>query len=283
VLLQPDGNIVVTGFASSGSGSFALARYVGGNISSQPAPQPPVVGPIVTPARPVFAGTTATVSATFTYNIPTDQHTAVWNWDDGTTSAGNVAEANGQGTVTGSHVYSAPGIYQVTVTVTDQRGASGSATAIPGVLVFSVITGSINGNGVLNGPPFMVAAATPPGQVRFRLAAKYAGNRTNPQGQTVLQFKATHRTFRSTGLDWLVVSGDTAWYEGTGTINGAGSYGFLVSASGGGSGAGKVRIRIWDEATGAVVYDSQPGAPIGAAPATPISRGRIAMRVGHGH
>src|SRR5262249_10967742 len=207
--------------------------------------------------------------------IPTDRHTAVWNWGDGQTSSGDVAEANGKGTVTGSHAYAASGIYPVTLTVTDQRGASGSATAIPGVIVINLIVGSIVGNGLVNGPPFMVASAAPAGQVRFRLSAKYAGNGTIPQGQTVLQFKATHRTFRSTGLDWLVVSGDTAWYEGTGTINGAGSYGFLVAASSGGGGAGKVRIRIWDQGTGAVIYDSQPGAPIGAAPATPIVRGHI--------
>jgi hypothetical protein len=129
----------------------------------------------------------------------------------------------------------------------------------------------------------MAAAATAAGQVRFRLAAKYAGDRTVPQGQTILQFKAMHRTFRSTSLDWLVVSGGTAWYEGTGTINGAGSYGFLVAADGGGSGSGKVRIRIWDEATGTVIYDSQPGAPIDAAPATAIGHGRITLRTGHVH
>jgi hypothetical protein len=187
------------------------------------------------------------------------------------------------GTVTGSYIYAAPGIYPVSVTVTDQRGASGSATAVPGVVVISMIAGSINGNGVINGPPFMIAAASPAGQVQFRLAAKYAGNRTVPQGQTVLQFKATHRTFRSTGLDWLVVSGGTAWYEGTGTINGAGSYGFLVAASSGGTGAGKVRIRVWDESSGTMVYDTQPGAPINAAPTTSIGHGRISLRKGHVH
>jgi hypothetical protein len=241
------------------------------------------VGPITTPAQPVFAGTTATVGATFTYNIPTDQHTAVWDWGDHTTSAGTVTEANGQGSVSGSHTYAAPGIYLVTLTVTDQRGASGSAVAVPGVVVISVMAGGIGGSGVLDGPPFRVAAAAPAGRVQFRLSAKYAGDGAVPQGQTVLRFQATHRTFRTTGLRWLVVSGDTAWYEGTGTINGTGSYGFLVAASGGGGGAGKVRIRIWNEATGAVVYDSQPGAPIGAAPASAISRGSIALGSGHGH
>jgi hypothetical protein len=98
----------------------------------------------------------------------------------------------------------------------------------------------------------------------------------------VFQFKATHRTFQSTALDWLVISGDIARLEGTGTINGAGSYRFLVAASGGGRGAGKVRIRIWDQATGAVVYDTQPGAPFNAAPASPI-HGRITLHVKHQH
>jgi hypothetical protein len=84
--------------------------------------------------------------------------------------------------------------------------------------------GGITGSGLINGLPFAVAvAAAPAGQVRFRLAAKYVGNRTVPQGQSVFQFPATRRVFRSTALDWLVVSGNTALFQGSGTINGAGS------------------------------------------------------------
>jgi hypothetical protein len=33
--------------------------------------------------------------------------------------------------------------------------------------------------------------------------------------------------------DWLVVGGAKAQYKGTGTINGAGNYGFLLTATGG--------------------------------------------------
>jgi len=280
VLLQPDGNIVVTGCAGN---SYALARYIGGNGSTT-SPQPPLVGPITTPAEPVLIGTTVMVSASFTYNIPTDQHTAVWNWGDGTTSAGNVTEANGQGSVTGSHVYAAAGMYEVTLTVTDQRGASGSATAIPGFVVYNPLAGSITGSGLLNGPLFAIAlAAAPAGRLKFRIDANYVGKRTVPRGEAVFQFPATHRIFHSTGLDWLVVSGGTAWYQGSGTINGSGSYGFLVSAKSGGSGTGKIRIRIWHEGTGVVVYDTQPGAPINATPTTPISGGRIALQVKRRH
>jgi hypothetical protein len=48
-----------------------------------------------------------------------DTHTAVWDWGDGTSDVGTVIEVMGSGTVTGSHVYLAPGTYVVTLTVTD--------------------------------------------------------------------------------------------------------------------------------------------------------------------
>jgi hypothetical protein len=278
--MQPDGNIVLAGWAGS---SFALARYLGSGGTPPPVPKPPVVEPITTPG-PVLVGTTVMVSATFTYNIPTDQHTAVWNWGDGMTSMGNVTEANGMGSVTGSHVYAAPGIYPVTVTVTDQRGASGSATGIPGVVVTDPLAGSITGSGTINIPPFGLVAAlasTHSNKLTFQVNARYVGNQPVPRGNAMFNFTATHRTFRSTHLDWLVFSGRTASYEGSGTINGAGAYDFFVSASS--VGRGKIRIRIWDQTTGSSVYDSQPGSPFYAAPATPISAGRITLHRPHRH
>jgi hypothetical protein len=67
--------------------------------------------------------------------------------------------------------------------------------------------------------------------------------------------------------------------EGTGTIDGAGDYAFLTSEAAGGSRSGRFRLRIWDEATGAIAYDSQPGAAVDAAPSTPVHRGKIALKV----
>ena len=46
---------------------------------------------------------------------------------------------------------------------------------------------------------------------------------------------------------------------------------FLVSATTGG-GTGKSRLQIWNASTGAIFYDSQPGAAINAAPVTRIKR-----------
>ena len=62
---------------------------------------------------------------------------------------------------------------------------------------------------------------------------------------------------------WLVVSGAKAQFKGSGTINGAGDYRFLVTVTDGnqpgGGGTDKFRIKIWDASTNAVVYDNVMG------------------------
>ena len=54
-----------------------------------------------------------------------------------------------------------------------------------------------------------------------------------------------------------------AQYKGSGTINGTGDYGFLLTATdgqiSGGGGADKFRIKIVDKISGAVVYDNVLG------------------------
>ncbi len=67
-----------------------------------------------------FSGAVYNLTATFTDAGVLDTHTALIDWGDGSPpEAGTVNEANGSGTVSGSHVYTSPADYPVTVTVTD--------------------------------------------------------------------------------------------------------------------------------------------------------------------
>ena len=93
-------------------------------------PTPPTVGQVIVPTSPVRVGTVVTASASFTDPVQTLTHTAVWNWGDGSTSAGTVTESNGSGTVTGQHTYTSIGAFIPSVSITNSRGASGSSQAI---------------------------------------------------------------------------------------------------------------------------------------------------------
>jgi PKD repeat protein len=78
-------------------------------------------------------GSNASLSATFTDVDPNDTHTAQVSWGDGTTSPATLNYANGNGTLTASHIYAdnkASG-YNAVVTLTDKYGltATKSATA----------------------------------------------------------------------------------------------------------------------------------------------------------
>ena len=55
-----------------------------------------------------------------------------------------------------------------------------------------------------------------------------------------------------------------AIFKGSGKVNGHSDYAFLVSVIDGkapGGGGDKFRIKIWNKATGNVIYDNQMGAP----------------------
>lgn len=183
------------------------------------------------------------------------------------------------GTVSGTvcqgpeHVYTETGTYLVTVAVTDKDGGTGSATAEAQIVIPGPGAGFVTGGGWLwseaGDCQLSPDCATTAAKATFGFVAKYKQGAQAPSGNTQFQFPAGNLNFHATGYEWLVVSGNRAQYQGTGTINGTGSYHFRVTvfdteAGPGNAFAGdRFRIRIWieDPATGAetVVYDNGRG------------------------
>ena len=71
----------------------------------------------------------------------------------------------------------------------------------------------------------------------------------------------------------MVAGQDKAKYKGEGTINGGGSYGFMLTATDGSPDT--FRIKIWNVATGDAVYDNQMGSDDDGYDGTAIGGGNI--------
>ena len=94
--------------------------------------------PSVTPQS--FSGTVANLSDG-NPSAPLTDFTATINWGDGSTSAGAVSGSGGNYTVSGSHVYTSTGYYNVGVAV-DDVGGSTTATPVCQMLIFAFAPGS---------------------------------------------------------------------------------------------------------------------------------------------
>jgi streptogramin lyase len=106
------------------------------------------------------------------------------------------------------------------------------------------------------------------GNVTFGLVYKYRGTIATGDRQFTMNFKAANLMFNATTVSTLVISNGMATLTGTGTINGSGSYNFLVTGTNGGG----IRIQITDPSNNNnVIYDTQPGAPITAIPTTSVN------------
>jgi len=131
-------------------------------------------------------------------------------------------------------------------------------------VIYDAGAGFVTGGGWINSPPGAYAANPAlVGKANFGFVSKYKNGQSVPTGETEFQFSAAGFNFHSTVYDWLVIAGAKAQYKGSGTINDAGDYGFMLTATDGkvnnGGGVDKFRIKVWNKATSAVVYDNNMG------------------------
>jgi uncharacterized repeat protein (TIGR01451 family) len=248
---------------------------------------PPTITSLTVSPTVVQIGGLVTLNAQFTDPGTGDTHTASIDWE-GATSSGVVTEANGSGSVSATHTYNATGIYTVSLTVTDDDNGADTETFPQYIVVYDPSAGFVTGGGWINSPAgAYVADASLVGKANFGFVSKYITqkDKTTPvlTGNTEFQFQAGSLNFSSTVYDWMVVSGTTkASYKGSGTVNGAPGYAFLLSVVDGGSTGDRFRMKIWNKATSQIVYDNQTSAADDATASQLIAGGSIVIHTNGG-
>jgi len=177
--------------------------------------------------------------------------------------------------------FAEPGVYSICVRGWDIfENIEGAEDCIL-LAVYDPTGGFVTGGGWINSPE---GAYTPDpsltGKANFGFVSKYKKGATVPTGHTEFQFKVADLNFHSDAYDWLVIAGAKARYKGTGTINGEGNYGFMLSAIDEeltpSTDDDLFRIKIWDtENNDAVVYDNQMGDAGDAELTTEVQGGSI--------
>jgi hypothetical protein len=250
---------------------------------SNPNPVVTITGP---PSGAIYAvSTSVNFSGTFTDNADST-HSATWIFDNVTQSA-SVVEPYGSmpGSANTTFTFTKSGVYLIRLVVDDGCGGTGVAETVDGltamIVVYDPNGGYVTGGGWINSP---VGSYQPDqsitGKANFGFVSKYQHGATVPTGQTEFQFKVANLNFHSTDYEWLVVAGARAQFKGTGTINGSGNYGVLLTAIdgsvSGGGGIDRFRIKIWDkENNNAIVYDNKSGLSDSSDSATDLGGGSI--------
>jgi hypothetical protein len=241
----------------------------------------PVIGNVAGPTAPMPVGSPSTVKVDFSDPGAQDTFRVSFDWGDGLKDMVDATAPSAQAT----HLYSTPGVYVVSILVADDDTGAAS-TSFQYVVSYDPLGGFVTGGGWIWSPPGAYYPGDPQsssleGKANFGFVAKYKNGANTPDGNTEFQFKAGDLNFKSKSYDWLVVAGRSAKYKGIGTINGGGDYAFMLTAIDGdlqgGGGVDRFRIKIWDKATGRIVYDNQLGADDTLEASTALGSGSIVI------
>lgn len=253
-----NGSYTVTLTVSDPAGATATATTTAAVVNA-----PPVIGAFTVSGAPAAIGATLNAAVSFTDPGSADTHTTSIAWGDGATSV-----VPGEGAVSAGHAYAAAGLYTVSVTVTDNDGGVASQST-SNVVVYST-TAYIQGTGYYS--PGLVQNL----DVNVRYTGATLGNR--------LRFARNGKQFVFEGItfNWLVVTADKAVMRGSGhVIGGTTTYQFALVVRDPNhrtNRADGVRLKVWDAATGNVIYDDQPGQPDYADVVSPLLDGSLMIR-----
>ncbi len=265
-LYQDEGTYAVTVAVTDNQGATGTGTAT---VSVNNAPFS--VGTITIPTPVVQVNTAISASASFTDPGTLDTHNnagTYWNWGDGSTTTGTVTESNGSGSISDSHTYTASGVYTVTLMVTDDDGVSTTSTYQYVSVYNPTAQGLFSAGEKYTSPAGAYAQNTSLiGTVKFGLSYKYQGSVPVGNREFSLIFTAANFQFNATSVSSLVIANGIGTLRGTGMVNGSGIYSFLVTGC---ESAKTIRIQIKD-ASGNVVYDTQPGAADTATPTISVT------------
>jgi PKD domain-containing protein len=213
--------------------------------------------PVANAGGPYLVAVNTSIALDGSLSSDPDGDALTYAWSDSHTET----TLRNESTVSPSFSATAPGIYTVTLTVCDPSGSCDFAEGT--VVVYDPSAGFVTGGGWINSAAgaYLVDPALA-GRANFGFVSKYKKGATAPDGNTQFQFQTAGLNFSSTSYEWLVVGGSQAQFKGRGTINGAGDYGFLLTARDQTAGD-TFRIKIWDFATNVPIYDNIADTPLG--------------------
>lgn len=242
-----------------------------------PDPFTPRVWRIQGEPAPALVGTPIDFSGRFNAPGTLDVTHTLWSWGDGSAPEMGAmpADLQGQGAswVTGTHAFEAAGVYPVMLSVTDAEGRVGyDYEYFP---VYDPAAGRITGDGEI-----AVAGQS----FAFEFDAQYDKNKGYLKGEVTVSLNDGASVFEATSLEWLVVEADgMAHLKASGTLDGKGGYElFLTVWDGGKSAEDLARVRIAHRGAGKsghLLYDSQPGDPVGGDAATVLTEGNVTLHV----
>ena len=163
-------------------------------------------------------------------------------------------------TYAGTCTYTSAGVYTIRATVSDEDGGTSAPAFFRYVIVYDPDGASVNGSGFYT----VAAQGKNKEKAHFAFEATYAPNRADaPNGTAKFWIPGTDVSFESLAIELLVASGNRAQFWGTGTFKGAPARFRITTATGestGGRRGDAIRVELWN-ASGTLLYDTQPGAP----------------------
>ena len=248
----------------------------------------PITANVVVTPDPVAVGASATMTANVddTATGGSDIASAEFDLDQGASWA-PMAASDGlfdevsEDVTSGFTAPGEPGVYELCVRGTDGIPNTGPEECTR-LIVVDPAAGFVTGGGWIDSPEGAYKANPQlGGRANFGFVSKYGKGTSVPDGSIEFRFKAGVLNFHGNVQEWLIVNerDSRARFQGTGTINGGGTYGFTIWATDGSPDT--VRMKIWDRDDGdAVVYDNgtdASNADTAYATGQPLSGGSIVV------